>query len=140
MLFEYYTNVKVWKILQTITLGLQRILRQDHTAGVLIKGSNLTVLATILLSLHPQVSSHVPCYAPRSTHFLTVNPSQISCQVIIYTRSISVRTQNHISPISAVLRLAEARCFRVESSCTSMISHGGTPLAFWLRSSLDNKA
>lgn len=86
-----------------------------------------------------QVSSHFPCYTPRITHFLTINPSQIDCQVIIYTETSQSEADPHFSNFTSPPRLAEVRCFREESSCTSWISHGGTPLAFWLCSSLDNK-
>ena len=34
-----------------------------------------------------QVGSRFPCYTPRITHFLTIKPSQIHCQVIIYTEA-----------------------------------------------------
>lgn len=83
---KYYTKVKVWMIFQPYlsvfrsfsyslphSWGLDRWINSDSTGH------------------HPpqaapsgQVSSYFPCSTARITHFLTIKPSQIYCQVIIY--------------------------------------------------------
>lgn len=75
---------------------------QCHTAGVLIKGWNRTLLAHQPPPAAPtgQVGSQFPCYTPIITHFLTINPSQIYCRAIIYTEASWCDADPHFSSFS----------------------------------------
>lgn len=87
-----------------------------------------------------QVSSRVPCFTPRITHFLTINPSRIYCQVIIYTGASQSEADPHFSSFTTP-EIGRGQVLQRGKQLHLGDQSRGEPLflAFWLCSSLDNK-
>lgn len=99
-----------------------------------------SVSTAVLLSLHKQVkSAHAPCFTPRITHFLTINPSQIYCQVIIYMEASQFGADPHFSNFTTP-QIGRGQVFQKGKAAAPLRSVIGEPLlAFRFCSLLDNK-
>lgn len=70
-----------------------------------------------------------PCYTPIISHFLTINPSKIHCQVIIYTEASQPEADPTILSFHQCSGWVESIWLRGERSCTSGISCRAIPSA-----------
>ena len=107
----------------------------------MIKGSNQSLLAAILLSCTHGSSQLTlsPRFTPRITHFLAINPSQIYCQVIIYTEASQSEADPHFSNFTTP-QIGRGQVLQTGEAAAPLGSVMGEPLlAFWLRCSLNNK-
>lgn len=66
-----------------------------------------------------QISSRFPCYTPIITHFLTINPSQIYCQAMIYKEASQSNADPHFSSFSS------------PQTGRSQVLQGGKQLYLW---------